>query len=55
MIDEIVEPWTNKVAHMDYWANHLKFLEYAHGEIEEYKPAWSEVNFTFGPININKH
>jgi len=51
----IVEPWTNKVAHADFWAMHLTFLEFEHGLNEDYKPVWSEVDFVFGPININEH
>ena len=55
MHDRIVEPWINKVAHADFWAMHLTFLEFAQGLNKDYKPAWSEVDFVFGPININEH
>jgi len=55
MHDGTVEPWTNKVAHSGFWAMHLTFMEFAHGLNEEYKPAWSEVDYVFGPININEH
>ena len=55
MHDETVESWTNKVAHAGVWAMQLTFLEFAHDLNEDYKPAWSEVDFVFGPININEH
>lgn len=55
MHDGTVELWTNKVAHASFWAMHLTFLEFAHGLKEDYKPAWSEMDFMFGAININEH
>ncbi|XP_038876530.1 uncharacterized protein LOC120068961 [Benincasa hispida] len=50
-----VTGWLDHEAHLRFWVDFHFFIDYVLGQYEEYKPAWTDVDFIFGPINIKQY